>query len=538
MAFPLDLFITPVTKPWEADRPVTSIGEFGQMLNDNANRKRMLGQQDAHFQQEMGLRQRQAAESERWHKDAVDARREMAHEKNELTKEKRVNTLLDALKKAVRLNQRAEADMIRQELSSMGYKVEEVASEYQDPAEAVASEGPAPGGPGPLGMVQGPKPGKAPPVDPSVSKVLKPGMKPGKTSAFGPALDAYMAGEGGASPEPKPELGSPFPWESLGLGAPPEKPTATPGRGGRFIVRDKQGNLVQSFDQGMETQRQAQAILQMMAPRIGDTSTPEKQKAADKAAKAGVAALEVLPVDKAVQLATDAYFKEMGTYKDQKLPSTLGSGGGGVVSKEERMRMGAFSDDVKDIINQVKNEYNTAATEKASAIGERGLSMLEGDSGFMDAQALGQLMKEMSGLTVSDRERAFIEGSEGKIAEYQRELNKWIGSGRLPPELQKGLRDTFARAIQVHRNVLEKGGNQAYEQVQRRILTASPEERERVADAARGFFTGSYQLEREAPKGAPKAGPRPSGPGPVGASPPSDDERRKKLLEKMNRMGL
>jgi hypothetical protein len=346
--------------------------------------------------------------------------------------------------------------------------------------------------------------------------------KPAKPAKVPKNIAAFMAGPGAAPAPPEVESvevkkalalmglpgapGEPLPTGETPTGepyAPP--PPSKPTRGGKYVIRDAEGNIALTYDEPMEKERKRAFVMNSMKPFIGEASNPREKAAAQVAADAGAQFVDQLGAEKGLQMALDAYQKEMGRYGKEKVAAM----GGGAprapvefhLGKEERMRLGAMSDDASKIIDQVARDFKVPAIRNANLDLERGLAMFTGGrSGFTDNVAMAQLLKEMSGAAVSDKEYSRYAGGEGKLTELEQAFNRWAGHGEMPEELYRGLTQVFTRALKNNRRELSEAAERAREQVKRRLATASPEEREEQADAAAGYFTGEYK--RSAPSAA------------------------------------
>lgn len=523
MVMPLDLFMTPYTDPSRVPLGDNSMAQFGQSLREESLRKQQLQQQKDQFQQTHALQTEETRGRNRYYEDLVDQRREASHLRNMEQKDKRAAALMDAFRKAKNAQER---DLIRQELTRIGYSVEE--GETDLPDVAAVQPGVAP--PNAVAPAQA---GMAPPVGPGGFRTSE--HMPEDLRAESAMRAEIEGGAAGLTKNESARLSQGASGGGLGaFGIAGPAQMQKPKRGGRFTIRDSQGGLAQIYDEPMERERKRSAVSGMLQPYIGMSSNAEEKAAAEMAEKIAVAAIDGgVSEERAMLLGQRAYEKEMGRFKMERRPGSIPTGGGGGMSKERRMTIGQFSDDLAKIRDQVARDSNIKDIDKGEGLAQRGLSMLEGESGFTDGQALGQLMKELSGLTVSDAERNFIMGSEGKFNQLMVEANRIGGNARLPDDIRRGIRDVFNRAMQVSRERREKAGNLAYETTMRTLLAADPEERAQLADANRGYFTSRFESETPKPKSAGGGGARGGSPAPKSAAPAggATDERKKKAIE-------
>lgn len=216
----------------------------------------------------------------------------------------------------------------------------------------------------------------------------------------------------------------------------------------------------------------------------------------EAASKAGAQMLDLgLQPNEAVKYAVDIYGKTLRQEFKLTRPEAPGRGGGGApgIGKEERMRLGGMSDDVSKIVDQVARDGKIQEISKAGLHINRGLELLKGDrSGFRDTQAMAQLLREMSGLAVTEQEYNRTVGGEGFKTLVDKALSFYASTGKLPDETIRELQEVFTRAMATYKRAKAEMGAKAYEQVRRRLLTGTPGERESQADAARGYFTDEY----------------------------------------------
>lgn len=505
MTFPLDLFITPTMDPtkFQGQGP-RILADWGDQLQRDRLARAELAQRQSQFEAKNALEAKEVAGKNKYYEDLIDARRENSAAMRDEKKEKRVSVLMDAFRRAKTPRDR---DLIRQELTRLGYAVEEDDTEMPDTTTAQAPLL------SPLDAAPSPAPGKpgapVPKVDPK----------------FKAALGAEMAKDDDPfGLNEQPSQGDPTPLDPLlfGAGAPaPQQPK----RGGRFTVRDDKGNLAMTFDEPVERQKSRMAVSSVLTPLIGQASNPEEKAAAQVATDAAANAVDAgFSMQDAAKFGAELYHKEMARYKTERRPGAVGAGGGsGGISKEDRMRLGGVGGDLEKVIDQVSRDGAMPSLTKAEADVKRGISMLEGGrTGFRDTQAMGMLLREMSGLTVSDREYERVVGGGSKLSELERKVNSYVGGGQLPDDIVRELQEVFMRARKIQTDRREAMANQAEDQVRGRLLTAKPEEVDRLAETARRYYLG---------------GPSEKKSGPAGGG--GDEAKRRKALEdKLKGMGL
>lgn len=559
MVMPLDLFITPYTDPTKIKRS-GALGELGQSLQEQANFNNQFGERQRQFdatnalhgeqmRTENALRGEQIQGINRYHDDLIDARREESREKTKAAGEKRAAFLLDAFRKAKNAQER---EAIRQELTRIGYSVEETETALPEvatpaavtPADIITPQAmPKPAGKAPKGkkgQIQLGDVNIGPNDEPGFAEKLAGYMKEQPESAGPPGL-----GEPAGGGNVQDVLGA------LGIGmdpnqaGPPEEPAkaeapSKPKRGGRYSIRDKEGNLASTWDEPVEMEKQRAFIRKSLSPYVGNEGNKEMSAAADRASQAGAAALAYLPPEKAMELARDEYDKEMARFKSERRPGARPAGGGGGVaggiSKEERLRRSAIDDDDLAVINSIGNRH--AITDVNKNLGN--ITKMEDlladakNDGFKGSAALSTYMKDMSGLTVNREEVGRIIGGSGKLTELEFRLNQWGDKGRLPDDLREGLIAVAAASRKVAMDRLQRAGNSAYDYIMnKRGIYATPEEREQSARAARGYFTEDYSAAPSAP-----AHGRSGGGGGGGSSKPSGGASTPKPMDPSKRNAI
>jgi hypothetical protein len=149
--------------------------------------------------------------------------------------------------------------------------------------------------------------------------------------------------------------------------------------------------------------------------------------------------------------------------------------------------------DVEKVVDQIARDQKLPSLNEARRHTQRGMAMLQGDrSGFRDVNAMAQLLREMSGLTVSDNEYGRYVGGGSKLLELETKVRSYTAGGKLPDELISELREVFLRASRIQEDAIANMGNLAYDQVKGRLLTAKPEEAERLGNTARDYFKNQF----------------------------------------------
>lgn len=493
MAFPLDLFVTPYQGPGQQPSSASgfnALGDFGTQLREEAHRKALLEQQKYQYDRSQANTEFATKSLDAYHQDTIAARREASRNALQGKRDAQVMKIRDAIRVAQRNNRPEEVQSLLAELARLGFSVSEEDTLYEAPEAKVAELTPD---------VPAPKVSTATlPKTPAGEDLWLKQPKP----EFG-----FMGGalaDKGEAPQLKAPQVSPLPWERGTVSAPAEPPKKK--KGGRFTIRDR-GNLVDTIDSPMEMEKDRGAIEDALSIYIEDPQNPEQQAAARRASVLAQKAIQTgMSPDKALQMGREQLNKEMQRYKTQKLPSAQpppGTGGGGL-SKEDRLRLGAVGGDVEKVVDQIQAAIKLPALNEARRHTQRGLAMLQGDrSGFRDVNAMAQLLKEMSGATVSDAEYGRYVGGGSEITRLETKIRSYTAGGKLPDDLIAELREVFERASNVQRTAIDNAGALAYDQVKGRLLTAKPEEAERLANTARDYFKN--QFGKPAGDASPKA---------------------------------
>lgn len=479
MPLSYDNLLTPFASPALGRINPTALGEAGQALSDSVRQDQLRQDRLAEQQRRYELDKAGEEGKNRYYDAQAATHRMQVEEAKNSATNKRANALFDAFRKTKTPSERS---LIRDELKRIGYSVEEGDTELPGQAGGPQAAPSSTGGVSAAALSST--------IDPSQSAMGTIG-EPG-----GIASGATM-GEGGV-----PEMG-------VLPSAAPAMPKMS--RGGRFTIKDPTGIQVASYDEPMERMK-SQLSIRGALGSMGLAATTDREKAATAAATEAGANMLDLGVDpnNAVKHAVDIYGHVLNTgeFKRTLPPGHGGGGPGGKVGKEERMRLGAMGDDSLAITKFVADQGKFGEISKAGLHIQRGLDLLKGDrSGFRDTQAMAELLREMSGLAVTEQEYNRTVGGEGFKTLVEKALSFYGSTGQLPDETIRELREVFVRAMSSYKAAKNDMGAKAYEQVKRRLLTATPEERESQADAARGFFTDEYgDQKKAAPKGAPAQG--------------------------------
>lgn len=503
-------FLTPFASPALGRIDASALGQAGQLLSEGVRREQERKDRLAEQQRRFELDQSEAAGKSDYYAAQAQTHRMAVEQSKNAATEKRAQALFDAFRKSKTPQER---QAVRDELQRLGFSVEETDTELPDPtaaatpAEAIASTTKAP-------AVAGTKV-----RTPKVSK------------KFASALGQFMTDENEATVAPEEQSpASPFADPSgvaaTTMGAMPSAAPAVPkaSRGGRFVIRDKSGIQVSAYDEPAERARSQSFMRQALEARGLAATTDRERRAVDAAVVAGSNAMDLLnDPNQALKHAEDTYHRTLQQeFRPAKAGTAGAGGGGGGLGKEQRMRLGGMSDDESKIIDQVARDGKIQEVSKAGLHIQRGLDLLKGDrSGFRDTQAMAELLREMSGLAVTEQEYNRTVGGNGFKTLVEKALSFYTSTGKLPDETIRELQEVFTRAMNSYKTAKTAMGQKAYDQVKRRLLTGTPEEREAQADAARGYFTDEYS---DASGGAAK-------PAAGGGAPKSKQDELKDFLK-------
>lgn len=454
-----------------------SLGSAGEMLADIRNREDQLAQRKAEADAQNANTGRQLDISEK----KVDETNEYYRERNRINAlkvdddkkqkgEKRAQALFDAFRKA---KTPEEKDGIRQELARAGFSVDESDSDLPV----------APGVDKPTGAPAKPK------EDTGVGAAL--------SAFFGPVASAVKATQGGGEPGSQSEPGL-INWDLLGFGAPkaPEKPK----RGGKFTVKDAEGNVVQATDEPMALDKKKQAILASARPLIDDGRSPFNAEAADRAANTAAGILESTGDAK---YATDKFIELYKSESDQqfkknRLPGAPGAGGPAGPSKAEIKLSEYENKAVNDIIARVGRDYHVRAATDSENEALQSLKMMqEMDSGTGDYAALAGIMRSFSGKAVSDRERAAFTGGEGFWSEMETKANRYLHNGRYDPVFMRELEQELSLIVERSREAKAAAAKVGVGEARGSRLSDS------AVDVVSGHFSGTFNESPPAPTRRP-----------------------------------
>lgn len=472
---PPQLFLTPFTNPWE--RPSVgsaSMGEAGEMqLNAQLQREKLRAQREqaaaelAQSQARLGIQQQEVTGRNQYYQDQISARKEEAGARQATATEKQVTALHAALQDAAVRGLTSKVAMIRQQLGALGYATEEVPSDLEPPPPTVQSLGLPPD------ILSAPTSSK--PVKPT--SPLDENLK----KAIGATVDQAPPGESTG------DTSQPMPWDLPGLGAP-----QAPSRGGKFLIRDPKGNVVNEIDTPLEQSNREKAVAEALDPFISDASNPEEKAAAIMARKVAItrSRVEGVTPDKAAEIATTAYEKEMNRYFQEKRPGSIGTGGGGagMMSKQEQGRKHLVNSEAMSAIKETRAEEVVTKAREAASRGEQLEGLLSSDKPFENRTAMMEHLHALIGGQMTKDELDRATGGAGKFAALEMRINEWTEGGRMPDDIRRGLASVARAARETAQKRIDDASNKVYDFIQKVPGVMTPEERIQAGEAARDMI--------------------------------------------------
>lgn len=477
----IPLNITPVSAPTATNS--NAMGSLADMIAEIAFRNKKLAE-DARQADMSNATNLEAVRGKNdyfgmekdTHRMLAEDRATARTEKGEAKQKQRLDFLQDAYRKAKTPAERQMIlDQLRGHAASMNNSLEELPAEDTATDVAPTAEAPAGGKPGFTPFQAGKK---APAVNKGFAGALGAYMQTPEATAS-PAEGAEGAQPGGVNV-------SPFPWDALGLPKPEGNAMAAPPKGsGRFALKDKEGNLLQTFDTNSEGDSVRASIMAAAKERPGDT--PDEKHASEMAMQRATSLYPQVGAAKAADIYDQTYKAVMSEVKKRGVAGAGGSGAGaGGPSKAEMKLEGMDREEFHKIVNDFKGNYDVPATIKAERMAQSAVADLDRGGGMNSLNALKQYMLQMSGKVVTDREMDQFLSSTGKWNNFEMKMNQWTKAGEMPPEFKAALREMLGNfAMNASKRRLEMAQN-AKESARLGGMDDSGQAR------VYGFFTGDY----------------------------------------------
>lgn len=436
MTLRYDSFLTPFASPALGRIDVSGLSDAAKALEQRAQydqtRQDRLAQQA--FQNQI---EQSSTEGKNRYYDAQAATHRMAQEQaKDAAFEKRSQVLFDAFRKA---KTPVDRQAIRDELQRLGYSVEEQSTDLPDTTlQTTAAAEP-------------------PPV--LTSKTYKNQPKPNKS--FSAALGQIVADEN-ATPTAADEstlgpgslasvLGVPAAQAMSGEAGGASAATdiaAPPSRGGKFVIKDKSGAIVHSYDEPLERMKTQTIVNSAMGGLREAAQTDREKAAADAAVKAAAGLVDGgVDLDKAARLGLDTYKNTLQQEFKKTYPQGAGGGGGGQDLKTRRFE----GEERNRIIGRVGRDFNVKAADEVSNFAQRALAKMDLATGTGDFAAFADWLKEESGKVVTDKEREQFMSSAGGFTGLKNKVDRWTNGGRFDPQYMaevRGLMESMVKSIQ------------------------------------------------------------------------------------------
>jgi hypothetical protein len=318
--------------------------------------------------------------------------------------------------------------------------------------------------------------------------------------------------------------------------APPEMP-----RKG-YRVFDKNGREVYSsqMPHSRVVEWQRRTLTNALKALVDNAATPEEKAAATKAYQYAMGRAGSASTDQIIKEAVEMYESDLQRANNLARSKSGGVGGGGGGGAAGLGGTGVDADLaikldrlVNTTVDDVDKKMGTAFRQ-VERLTASALANAESPDPARQRQAVNELIKSMSGATVSDRERQVYNEMNGKLTALEAEFNRYTSGGAIPQELMAGYRSILENTMRITRDYKRTLG----EEVRGKVMAlggleyASPEWRKHQADLAASAFTGEQVGEppsihaKKETKAKPAAAARPGGSKATGA----DDGKLKGLL--------
>lgn len=514
MTLRYDSFLTPFASPALGRIDVSGLEQAGQMLEQRSqyeqNRLDRLAKEGRDYE----LNKSETEGRNRYYDAQAVTHRMAQEEKKNADQEKRSRALFDAFRKSKNPTERK---AIMDELQRLGFTVEEQDTEL--PAEAPAS---------PASAVAAPTAPTA--KAPKAAKPSKPGKTPKANKSFmaalghivndvpGEELDRQVA-EGGDASEVGPGslasvLGYPGAFgestTAQGASAGVDIPApAAMSRGGKFVIKDKSGVTVHSFDEPLERMHNQMAMKAALAPLLSAAKTERERAAAQAAVNAGAAVLDTgKPPETASDFALKVYHEALNQeFRKSYQPGAGGGGASAALPSKLQIRLNDQAIGAYDkVIDNVSRDTKVQAAQDRRQFAQGALQKLDDAErgGLQEHAALKDYVFSISGKVVTDDEMDKLLGSAGAWTKWKMQLAQYTDAGRMPPEFKSQLRHLLGVISKGADIVLDEAGKRAHDQLANLPLSLQTDDQAALAETAGAHFSGKYTPRRNRP-GAPSS---------------------------------
>lgn len=277
----------------------------------------------------------------------------------------------------------------------------------------------------------------------------------------------------------------------------------TQAHGGKFILRDDRGNVVDIHDAPVE---HAKLQAEMAAPWLMKANDPSAgaadRKASQDAAVHAAGLVGTMPPEKIEADTREFHRTKLRYYQKMGMggPSTGGTG----LAKGEAALMAGSDEETHKAISEVEKDEKVPEARKAVSAMARAEEGLSGLTGVEQKPQLDLILKEVSG-RVTNLQYKQVLGGAGVVAQIQQGIERVLGEGSLDQETLRGLRNLIESARRTAQATLTSAGEQAYKNRLASARAETEETKEFQARRARAFFTGESLNAEENP--ALKKGP-------------------------------
>lgn len=371
------------------------------------------------------------------------------------------------------------------------------------------------------------------------------------TAAEGPLIDASTLPEdqlplslrqGGTKWNPDARA-----FESGAAGEPATKPpdNASPGKGsGRYLLKDKSGNVVDIWDQGAEDKQDRDMVAGYMKPLIGHAKDPSSKAHAEEALDVAMSGVQLYGPQEAAKLGAAEFHRLEKEGNDaarvgqgqQRIDMKKGrGGGGGGVPGVSKLSI-KLDDQANALVEKVKadvsRDFKVPAERNAMNVAQGAVAKLDdaikNPSGMMQLAALKDYFLVVSGKTVTDDEMDKFLNSTGAWNSIKMKLARYTDEGQMPPDFARQLKGMLLKWSANSAKNMKRAGQTAADAIRgMRFSGATPEQMDEIANNTASYFTGDYGWRKPvAPKPSGKPSASPAAPSATPASSEMDERAR------------
>lgn len=283
-----------------------------------------------------------------------------------------------------------------------------------------------------------------------------------------------------------------------GSGLPPTpKPQES---GGKFVFKDRAGNVVDEYDHPAELAREKTQVAAVFDGLEKAATRPEEQAAASQARAAALGALSSMSAKDAIAAGQKYYETIIGSFKKSGPGAGAGAAGPHGPTKME-LQLGSHSDALTDkAVDEGTKVFDPKLGHKTLGDMENAMAGISSGDGVRQRAALDGFIKSMVGSRVSNFQYYQLIGGDGLLSVLEQALNKLANGGQLDPETIASVKSSIAQSADNIRKRIHEAGEAAY---QYRVTAASPEKddvKKSQAERARKLLIGGQTPESKAPE--------------------------------------